>query len=193
MKINLHGFKPKSKANGPGTRAVIWFQGCTLNCGGCGNTTTHGDDGQLVDVQEVKDLILEAVNMHDVEGVTFSGGEPLQQPEALRELMLYADGLGLSVIVSTGYTPEEIAEMPIIVQLSLAVLADVVITGRYMRSQHLGSGFRGSANKEYEFNSDRYTLSDFANIEPFEVEIVDGTIEVTGVGVNVDELVKMLQ
>lgn len=37
----LHAFVPASRANGPGLRAVIYFQGCSLNCAGCWNPTSH--------------------------------------------------------------------------------------------------------------------------------------------------------
>ena len=37
----IHAFEPRSRANGPGARFVVWFQGCTLGCPGCFNPTTH--------------------------------------------------------------------------------------------------------------------------------------------------------
>ncbi len=38
----LHAFVPASRAkNGPGLRAVIYFQGCSLHCAGCWNPDTH--------------------------------------------------------------------------------------------------------------------------------------------------------
>ena len=37
----LHAFIPASRANGPGLRAVIYFQGCSLNCPGCWNPTSY--------------------------------------------------------------------------------------------------------------------------------------------------------
>ena len=33
----IHAFEPRSRANGPGARFVVWFQGCTLGCPGCFN------------------------------------------------------------------------------------------------------------------------------------------------------------
>lgn len=44
----LHAFVPATRANGPGLRAVIYFQGCTLNCSGCWNRRTHKFEGQEV-------------------------------------------------------------------------------------------------------------------------------------------------
>jgi len=40
----VHSMLPRSTANGPGERAVVWFQGCDLRCSGCWNPRTHGFD-----------------------------------------------------------------------------------------------------------------------------------------------------
>ena len=37
----LHAFVPASRANGPGLRAVVYVQGCSLQCAGCWNPDTH--------------------------------------------------------------------------------------------------------------------------------------------------------
>ena len=43
--LRVHRFLPHSYANGPGARAVIWVQGCTLGCPGCFNPATHPHAG----------------------------------------------------------------------------------------------------------------------------------------------------
>ena len=48
MRIRLHAFEPASRANGPGPRAAVWFQGCTLGCPGCFNPDTHPHEPRLV-------------------------------------------------------------------------------------------------------------------------------------------------
>ena len=35
----IHGFVAHSRVNGPGMRAVVYFQGCNLGCAGCWGTT----------------------------------------------------------------------------------------------------------------------------------------------------------
>ena len=193
--IRFHSFKAASRANGPGLRCVVWFQGCTLNCGGCGNPETHQPDPEkFKSVSDVKNLILDAYKKHHIEGITFSGGEPLQQAEALIELMLFANSLGLSVIISTGYTFDEIAKMNKRINYAISHFSDVVIAGRYDNTQHIGTGFRGSANKEYRFFSEFYHESDFRKITPFEIEINPETfeIELTGVGLNPQKLEEIL-
>ena len=81
----LHAFVSATRANGPGLRAVIYFQGCTLNCSGCWNRRTHKFKGQDLAVRDVAQLFEEARGLERLEGVTFSGGEPMQQAEALLE------------------------------------------------------------------------------------------------------------
>jgi len=46
----IHGFVPVSRANGPGRRAVLWFQGCNLNCPECWNQASHSFEGAPTDV-----------------------------------------------------------------------------------------------------------------------------------------------
>jgi anaerobic ribonucleoside-triphosphate reductase activating protein len=43
--LRLHGFVARSRANGPGIRAVVWTQGCTLGCPGCFNPGSHPSEG----------------------------------------------------------------------------------------------------------------------------------------------------
>ena len=83
----LHAFVPASRANGPGLRAVVYFQGCSLHCEKCWNPATHKFRGVEVPVLEVVQRFEEASRFGSLEGATFSGGEPMQQAEALLELM----------------------------------------------------------------------------------------------------------
>ena len=107
----LHAFVSATRANGPGLRAVIYFQGCTLNCSGCWNRRTHKFKGQDLAVRDVAQLFEEARGLERLEGVTFSGGEPMQQAEALLELMdeIHQAAPSVSFGMFTGYTEAELA------------------------------------------------------------------------------------
>ena len=73
-----------SIVDGPGLRAVIWTQGCSHNCKGCQNPQTHSfNGGELVDVEKICKEISE-LEYHT--GITFSGGDPMFQPEACNEI-----------------------------------------------------------------------------------------------------------
>ena len=83
----LHAFIPASRANGPGLRSVVFFQGCALGCQNCFNPDSHPFTGADVSIPAVAEQVLQAHKEHRMEGVTFSGGEPMQQAPALLELM----------------------------------------------------------------------------------------------------------
>ena len=51
--VLLHAMIPASRANGPGLRAVVFFQGCTLGCEKCFNPTTHVFQGVEVAPEKV--------------------------------------------------------------------------------------------------------------------------------------------
>ena len=57
--LRLHQFLPASRANGPGLRAVLWVQGCSLGCPGCFNPQTHPfNEGQPVPVENLVSQIV---------------------------------------------------------------------------------------------------------------------------------------
>jgi hypothetical protein len=108
--MQLHAFIPASRANGPGLRAVVFFHGCTLACRGCFNPETHSFAGTEVTVDAVADKVLRAHKEHGIEGVTFTGGEPMQQAPALLELMqtLRQQVPSLSFGLFSGYSDLEL-------------------------------------------------------------------------------------
>ncbi len=93
---------------GPGMRVGIWLQGCSIRCPGCISVdtwTTHMGGTTVEAILEVAEPWLT-----QADGVTVSGGEPFDQPEALCALLtaLQARECG-DVLVFTGYTWEAIA------------------------------------------------------------------------------------
>lgn len=133
-----------SIVDGDGLRAVIWTQGCSHNCKGCHNPETHDfTKGFLVDTEEVKEKIS---NLKLQDGITFSGGDPFFQPEAVMELAKYAKELGFSVWAYTGFTYEELLTLP--KQRELLNYIDVLIDGKFILEQKsLAIKFRGSTNQ----------------------------------------------
>jgi anaerobic ribonucleoside-triphosphate reductase activating protein len=176
----VHAVDPFSRANGPGVRFVVWSQGCTLGCLGCFNPGTH-PAGRPAQEQAPGELAAAAAALAGaIEGVTLTGGEPLQQPAAVaafcRELRARTD---LGIIVLSGYTRAEIEADP--ARLAAVASADMVIAGRYNGALHLGSGLRGSANKQYWARTGRYRAEDFGAVPDLEIAVaVDGTITVSG-------------
>lgn len=178
MKLRVHAVEPRSRANGPGARFVVWVQGCTLGCPGCFNPTTHDATGGTE--CEVGELAAELADTTGIEGLSLSGGEPLQQPEAAAALLAAARGLGLSTLAFSGYTLAEIRALAggpaVLDQL------DVLVDGRYVAGERLATGLRGSDNQRIQLLSDRYTLAEIEATPIAEIRIgKTGEIVLTGV------------
>ena len=52
MIARIHATASASRANGPGRRFVVWFQGCTLGCAGCFNPATHAAAGPTLELDD---------------------------------------------------------------------------------------------------------------------------------------------
>lgn len=118
--------------DGPGIRTTVFFKGCTMSCAWCHNPESRNPVteqiirrnpmGELVfEVQETigKSFTTEEVMTEVLRdrpfyeesggGVTFSGGEPLYQPEALKELLKACRELQIHTAIDTcGFAPYEI-------------------------------------------------------------------------------------
>jgi anaerobic ribonucleoside-triphosphate reductase activating protein len=168
----VHATEPRSRANGPGTRFVLWFQGCTLGCPGCFNPSTHPSGG--------RELAIDTLDFGAVDGISLSGGEPMQQPEAALAVLRRARALGLSTLMFSGYTRAEIEAEP----LGPPILGelDVLVDGRYVAGDRLATGLRGSANQRIHVLTSRYSLADVEATPVAEVRIgPTGELTLTGV------------
>lgn len=179
MKLRLHAFEPVSRANGPGLRAVVWFQGCTLRCPGCFNPGTHDPKGG--NDSDTETLAAEISTLATrIEGISISGGEPFQQPEALLDLLTRLTGSHLSRLVFTGYALQEVESIP----LGRTILAqiDLLIAGRYDASCRTNRGLVGSANQQIHLLTDRCRLTALALTPARELILHnDGTVTATGI------------
>jgi anaerobic ribonucleoside-triphosphate reductase activating protein len=137
---------------GPGRRLVLWVQGCTLACPGCVSRDTWdsaaGADIAPDDLAEVWAAAL----ADGADGITVSGGEPLQQAEAVGALLAALETVSRSanrsvdVLMYTGYEPEELHGLgPAAARVIEHV--DALITGRYRAERPTALIWRGSANQ----------------------------------------------
>ncbi len=179
MRLHLHSFERTSRANGPGLRAVVWFQGCSLGCPGCFNPATHDPRGGYE--SDTESLAAEILAMSDqVEGLSISGGEPFQQPAALLDLLTRLGDSHLSRLVFTGYTMPEIDRLPL--GPEILPLLDVLIAGRYAAAHPVDHGLLGSANQQIHLLTGRYTLSQLASTPRRELILhPDGTMTASGI------------
>ncbi len=173
MNVRVHSFLMGSRANGPGIRNVVWFQGCTLNCPGCFNQATHDPEaGRKLTVEQVCDRLLDS--KHPCDGITISGGEPFQQPEALLGLLRrLREKTAPPILVFSGYTEEDIMRDP--VRRSCAEFADALICGPYrMKAGSDLKHFIPSRNQKLILISDRLKDSDFEDL-PLREFVIDET------------------
>jgi len=136
--LNLMGYVDESQVNGPGSRAVVWVQGCKRECAGCFNTASWSfETNELISVAEVAEKIL--ANPGNT-GVTFSGGEPFWQAEALAELAQTVKKAGLNVMSFSGFTLEELQGDKAPPQAAkLLKELDILIDGPYVESLAINS------------------------------------------------------
>ena len=127
---------------GPGRRLGIWFQGCSIRCPGCISADTwKAGLGRTV----VADL-LGAVEswLSQADGVTISGGEPFDQPDALKALLhgvrRRSDG---DILVFTGY-PIEALDHHV---RDLNGLLDALVSDPYLQEATQSLALRGSDNQ----------------------------------------------
>lgn len=102
MKGNIHSFESMGLVDGPGIRFVVFMQGCNLRCRFCHNPDTWSGTGTPIEPSElVKKIVRYKPYFGNDGGVTFSGGEPLLQPEFLIETMKMLHENGISVCLDT--------------------------------------------------------------------------------------------
>jgi anaerobic ribonucleoside-triphosphate reductase activating protein len=135
---------------GPGTRAGIWTQGCTIGCRGCLSRDTWDPDPRTAVPVDAVLGWLESLS-GPVDGVTISGGEPFQQPAALAALLRGihrwrgAAPADVDVLVYSGYAFSRLTRAA----RTREILAwcDAVVAGPYVERRNDGSPLRGSANQ----------------------------------------------
>ncbi|HET9590991.1 MAG TPA: 4Fe-4S single cluster domain-containing protein, partial [Anaerolineales bacterium] len=81
--LNIASFSTQTRALGPGLRAVVWVQGCPFHCRGCiAPEWIPFQPAVQMTPRELVDRLLVA----DISGLTFSGGEPMEQAAGLAEV-----------------------------------------------------------------------------------------------------------
>ncbi len=148
--MRIAGIVEESFVDGPGIRYAVFVQGCPHRCSSCHNPQTHDPAaGEEAPAEEIAASLERAFAANPLlDGVTFTGGEPLAQAQALLPLARRARALGLSLWIYTGYTAEEIAETDDPGVLALLDFADVLVDGRYEEGRRtLERPFVGSANQ----------------------------------------------
>jgi anaerobic ribonucleoside-triphosphate reductase activating protein len=167
---------------GPGRRAGIWLQGCSIHCPGCVSRDTWQPASAMTDTAEIVGWI-QRVAADGLTGITVSGGEPLDQAAGLRTLLTgirassaLAD---LDVLLYTGYSFAVLAKrcQPI------ADLVDAVISGPYLESTPSQHPWMGSGNQVMTLLTER-ARDRFAkppDVQQLQVSADGGRLWITGI------------
>ena len=106
MKVYINSIRyNRSLVDGPGVRTVVFFQGCDIHCKDCHNQSSWDiTKGRKMEVDDlVKELREKVINRK----ITFSGGEPLMQKEALIDIVKKLQDFDIAV-----YTGHKLGDVP---------------------------------------------------------------------------------
>ncbi len=147
-----------TEAEGPGRRAALWVQGCNKRCRGCCNPAyLQLVERELVSAASVLEWLENAHHAHDLEGVTFLGGEPMLQAQGLTIVAQGAQSLGLSVMVFSGYTKNELDMLQLPGFDQLLRYTDVLVDGPYeVNLPEQNRRWAGSTNQKFHYLTTRY-------------------------------------
>ena len=110
---NIDSFESMGLVDGPGVRFVVFMQGCPLRCAYCHNPETWSDEKkiQMTPSDLLKKILKYKPYFGDEGGVTFSGGEPLHQPEFLLEALKECKKNGIHTCLDTSGAGENYDEI----------------------------------------------------------------------------------
>ncbi len=135
----VHSFQSLGTLDGPGVRFVVFTQGCPLRCGCCHNPDTwDANGGREVTPAE----ILQKVGRYreyfgDEGGITISGGEPLLQPDFVRETFALCKREGIHTCLDTsGFALNDAIKAALAV--TDRVLLDIKYTDAALYEKHVG-------------------------------------------------------
>lgn len=189
--LNIAALTGSTHALGPGSRAVIWVQGCPLHCRGC--IAPEWIPFTPATAMTPED-ILACLDLDRISGITFSGGEPMEQAAGLAELARLArERKVLDFICFTGYRYERLVKNPPNAGVpELLAMLDVLIDGPYIQELNDSLGLRGSSNQRIIHLTSRLQHHDLAG-QSRRVEFTIQQGEVRLIGIPTPEMIAALE
>lgn len=170
-----------SEAQGPGRRVVVWVQGCDIGCKGCSNIDTWDSSAGLDMEPAAVAAIINELLTDDVDGLTFSGGEPFSQaPELIEVLREVKKDVGLFIF--TGYAFDALVKTAMGGERGWSGLfgrADAMLCGPF-NSRRQPAGFIPSENQTLELMTGRYTRKQFSPRLELTIDFNTGITTETG-------------
>jgi len=155
--LNVAATMARSISNGPGLRAVVWVQGCTIGCPGCYNSSTHPHAAESLHApSDVANWIL---SIDGIDGVTFSGGEPFEQAQAILQIinLIQEKNPEINVFIYSGFEFQTIESSTDDSVKELLKMTDILSAGPFIAKLKDNSLlWRGSSNQELRYLTERY-------------------------------------
>ncbi|ERL04741.1 radical SAM domain protein [Oribacterium sp. oral taxon 078 str. F0263] len=133
---------------GPGKRLGIWVCGCRRGCKGCSNPELWVQKPEYeVTVEDIMSLVSRISDLHKIDGFTISGGEPMDQPEGLSQLITQLSAYSKDILIYTGYRIDELKKREDPATNIILSRAAVLIDGEYREEENMDVLLRGSSNQ----------------------------------------------
>lgn len=149
----IHNILASSYVNGPGNRMVAWFQGCSIGCPGCSNIQTWPKTGgKEISAEDLFSIVVRNKEKFNIDGISFSGGQPLEQAEELYKILhlIKSSNLDIDTLVYSGRLISEVEDK------SILDFVDIFIDGPYIASErNLNLLWRGSNNQKVYLLNDK--------------------------------------
>lgn len=144
--MNYHNITKCDILNGEGVRVVLWVAGCNHHCKNCQNPVTWNEHDGLPFDDGAKQELFDALDNPDIDGITFSGGDPLfpANRQVVGELVMEVAKKfpHKTIWLYTGYLFEQIKDLPFIKHI------DVLIDGEFVQEKYSPKLlWKGSSNQ----------------------------------------------
>jgi len=187
--IHVAQYMSHSDSNGPGSRCVLWVQGCDKRCPQCCNPSFQDFNGEYKEYEPdlLAFIIKKSMSQHDLRGLTLSGGEPLnpKHQEGIMALCKLLKNSKVDIMAFTGY--EELPEWA-------TKCLDMAIAGPYEADKAVKTGIVASSNQKIIRLTNKFNdVSDEELLHsPRKIELkIQGTeVQATGL-IGIDEVKRM--
>lgn len=159
--MNYHNIKKCDMLNGEGIRVVLFVSGCCHFCDECHNPETWDKDSGICFDKAAKQEIFDELSKDYIDGITFSGGEPLFKDNLYDVKNLISEVRNnypdKTIWLYTGYNWEQIFptvaldwfRLEDITRKDIVESCDVVVTGKYEKDKaDVNYPYAGSTNQK---------------------------------------------
>jgi len=138
---------------GPGDRVCLWTQGCKKRCKGCISPELQPYSGNEIDEDVLAKILIQVARKNNCTGITISGGDPLEQSQALLKLLTLLRNEFDDILVYTGFELQDIQDGLVGIEAKKCLdYLDVLIDGKYIDElNYKDCVLRGSSNQNIHF------------------------------------------